>query len=209
MAADVAGVQPSVLDGLGRRLGLVVVAGHQVRAARENLAVGGDAQLDTGDCLADRSGAGRRRRIDGEDRCGLREAVALDDRQAQAVKELGHGDAERRASRHQVAKTAADAVADFREHQAVGERRLQREERRRTPPREQRTAARHADVDGPAEDRALRRRSGLPRLRDPGVHLLVDARHAGEHRRLHHGHVAADGLSQLNGRRSTVTPRSR
>ena len=44
--ADVAGVEPAVrVDRLARRVGLVVVALHDVRAAREDLAVGRDHDL--------------------------------------------------------------------------------------------------------------------------------------------------------------------
>ena len=54
-AADVAGVQPAVLERLRRRLGRAVVALGDVVAADEDLAVLGDPHLDAGDRLADRS----------------------------------------------------------------------------------------------------------------------------------------------------------
>ena len=44
-SADIAGVQPSVDDRLGRQVGPVPVAGHHLRAADENLPIGRDANL--------------------------------------------------------------------------------------------------------------------------------------------------------------------
>ncbi len=52
--ADVAGVKPAVgVDHFRRRLGLLPVALHQVRPAREDFAVVRDAQLDAGQRDAD------------------------------------------------------------------------------------------------------------------------------------------------------------
>ena len=53
--ADVAGVEPAVLERARGFLGGVEVAGRDVLAADEDLAVGGDLHLDAGDRLADRS----------------------------------------------------------------------------------------------------------------------------------------------------------
>ena len=61
--ADVAGVEPAVLERRARLLGRVVIAGRDVLAAHEDLAVVGDAHLDAGDRLADR--AARRDGADG------------------------------------------------------------------------------------------------------------------------------------------------
>ena len=49
IGADVAGVQPAVgVDQVGGRLGPAVVAGGHDRAAGQDLAVVGDAELDAG-----------------------------------------------------------------------------------------------------------------------------------------------------------------
>ena len=56
-AAQVAGVQPAVANRLGRVLGQVPIADHDVRPAGEDLAVVGDLHLDAGDRLADRAQA--------------------------------------------------------------------------------------------------------------------------------------------------------
>ena len=52
--AEVAGVEPAVANRFGRRLGLLPVTLHDVRAAREDLAVGRDLHLDAGQRRADR-----------------------------------------------------------------------------------------------------------------------------------------------------------
>ena len=59
--------------------GGVEVAGRDVLAAHEDLAVGGDLHLDAGDRLADRSLLGAERMIQGDDRRGFGQAVALND----------------------------------------------------------------------------------------------------------------------------------
>ena len=50
--ADVAGVDPAVLQRLGGRLGVLVVAEHVARALDQDLAVVGDLQLDARERLA-------------------------------------------------------------------------------------------------------------------------------------------------------------
>ena len=55
-APDVAGVEPAVLvEHLGGRLGVVVVAAHDARAPDEDLAVLGDAHLGARHRPADRA----------------------------------------------------------------------------------------------------------------------------------------------------------
>src|SRR4029079_18312067 len=53
--ADVAGVEPAVLEDGGGLVRLVVVAQHHVRAARQDLAVLGNPYFDVGNRLADRA----------------------------------------------------------------------------------------------------------------------------------------------------------
>ena len=62
--ADVAGVEPAVLERLGGGLGGAVVARRDVLAAHEDLSVGRDAHLDAGDGFPDRSLAGAERMIE-------------------------------------------------------------------------------------------------------------------------------------------------
>ena len=76
--ADVAGVEPAVLERARGVLVRVEVAGRDVLAAHEDLAVGGDLHLDAGDRLADRSLLRAERMIQRDDRRRLGQAVALD-----------------------------------------------------------------------------------------------------------------------------------
>src|SRR4030095_6158905 len=94
---DVAGVEPAfavehaVSRALGFRLWALVgdvVAGGDVFAADENLAVVGDAYLDALNRRADRALARLERVIERDDRRGLGESVALDDREAKPAPEL-------------------------------------------------------------------------------------------------------------------------
>ena len=101
---DIAGVEPSVrVDGLGRRLGVVEVALHEVVAAHEHLAgltgahrpavVVDDAHLDAGDGPSDRLGDGVGVVVvaaHGGDAGGLGEPVAGDDRLERQL--LAHAD---------------------------------------------------------------------------------------------------------------------
>ena len=76
--ADVAGVEPPVLErARGFRSG-PEVSGRDVVAANEDLAVRRDLHLDAGDGLSDRSALGAERMVERDDRRGLGEAVALD-----------------------------------------------------------------------------------------------------------------------------------
>ena len=110
--ADVAGVEPAVrVDRLGGRLGLVVVALHDVRAARQDLAVLGDLHLDARHRPPDRAEAPAAAAVDADDRRGLRQAVALVDLHAGADEELRELARERRAARDREAEVASRARA--------------------------------------------------------------------------------------------------
>ena len=94
--------QPSASMACARGLGVVPVALHDVRSAREDLAVLGDLHLDAGNDRADRADAALVRRVDGDDRRGLGEAVALVDLEPGADEErrqLGARAARRRRGR--------------------------------------------------------------------------------------------------------------
>src|SRR5262249_34656375 len=78
--ADVAGVEPAVLErARGLLLGAEVAFGD-VLAAHEDLAVVGDLDLHAGDCLADRAAPGAERLVQRDDRCGFRQAIPLNHR---------------------------------------------------------------------------------------------------------------------------------
>ena len=87
-APEVAGVEPSVDEGLARRVGVLVVAAEDVVAAKEDLAVLGDLHLNALESLADRSEAVALTRVDDRRGRGLGHAVSLEDRDAAGVEEL-------------------------------------------------------------------------------------------------------------------------
>ena len=101
------GVEPPLaVDRLGRGLGLVEVALHDVRAAGQDLAVVGDPHLDAPQRPADRAEPPAARPVDADDRRGLRQPVALVDLDAGADEELGEVARERRAARDREAEAA-------------------------------------------------------------------------------------------------------
>ena len=124
--ADVAGVEPPLgVDHLRGLLLLVPVALHDVGPLGEDLAVVGDLDL--------RRPAMARptvpsltcsRAVDGDHRRGLREAVALVDRDAGAPEELGDVARQRRAAGDGEVEASAEPRLDLREHQLVGEAEL-------------------------------------------------------------------------------------
>ena len=80
--ADVAGGEPPVVDVRCRRplrWRPSPVAAHDVRAADEDLAVVGEADLDAREGLADRAAAGRVQGAAADDPAGLRAAVPFED----------------------------------------------------------------------------------------------------------------------------------
>ncbi len=132
--AHVARVQPSVAHGLGRRLGIFPVAGHDVLAADDDLALLAarqfapllveDLQLQGLEDLARRAeavpvAAGRVGRDDGR---GLREAVALEHGDADGVVEALQLGVEQCAAAHEEAQRAAEGLPDFAEEHQVEER---------------------------------------------------------------------------------------
>ena len=107
--ADVAGVQPAVLDRRGGCRLVVPVAGHHQLAAHQDLAVLGDADLDVGERRADRVELGAVGAVARDDRRRLGLAVAL--QQAHAERREEHGDlvVERRAAGDERLEPAAEA----------------------------------------------------------------------------------------------------
>ena len=97
--AQVAGVQPAVADGLGRRRRVVPVALHDVRPARQHLAVGGDLHLDAGQRPAHRVELVRVLAVERDDRRAFGQPVALQQQQAGFVIRLGDGQRQRRSAR--------------------------------------------------------------------------------------------------------------
>ena len=134
---DVARVEPAVgVEHLGRRGGILVVAAEDRVAADQELAVLGDSELEAGQRGADRPEAPALGRVRRRGRRALAEAVALEDPDPDRVEELGDLLAERRAARDRRPQAPAEAVADLREDEPVGDAglQLQRCRRRAGPP---------------------------------------------------------------------------
>src|SRR5262249_23629431 len=127
--AHVAGPEAAVLheDRL-RLLRTVVIALHDVRALHDDLTVlrvardrAIDLDRDVWDRLPDAAQLAVPGVVRGGDGAGLRQAVALVDRDAERVDERRDVGAERRAAPDGVLEPAAEALADRREDQAIGE----------------------------------------------------------------------------------------
>ena len=90
--ADVAGVQPTVDQGRCGRLGVLIVALHDVGPADQDLTVVGDLDLDVANDLTDGAEAGLSRLVDGDDGRGLGEAVGFVDSEARRRRRTRRGD---------------------------------------------------------------------------------------------------------------------
>ena len=90
-AAHVAGLEPAIVgEGFFRGRGILVVAAEDARAAREDLAVLGELELDRREHLSDGVEAKRIGAIERERGRRLGEAVPLDDERSRFPEELLH-----------------------------------------------------------------------------------------------------------------------
>ena len=115
--ADVAGVEPAVLEAPSpaRRLvgaGGLVVAGRDVVAADEDLAVGRDLHLHAADRRADRALRRAQRMVERDDRRRLGEAVALHDEEAELAPERFELRIERRGAADDAPELPAEQPMD-------------------------------------------------------------------------------------------------
>ena len=147
--------QPSTMTARGLVRPLEVPA-HDVRPARQDFAVVGDADLDVRQRRPDRAEPNRSERHHRQHRRRLRQPVALENRQADAEEERGDVAVERRAAGHREPQPAADAVADLREHErSASARRPAPASRDSGWPAASRSPRRAATASGPLEDLAL------------------------------------------------------
>ena len=185
---DVAGLQPAVLERLGGLLRLPVVPAHHVGPARQDLPVGGNAQLAPRDRLPHRAEAEVPGSVARQHRRRLGQAVTLADQQARPEEELFDLRRERGPPGREEVLRPADDVADLAQDEAVGEAMPGGQPRRHGAAFLPRVAHLAPDANGPLEQPPLgpRRLAQLvPRGR---VHLLVqprDAHHAGRPDFLH------------------------
>ena len=211
-ARDVAGVEPPAFERLCRRLRVVPVAHHHVRAAREEFAVLRDADLDVRDDLAHRAGHVVIQRVGCDHRARLGHAIALDQRQAEADEDPRNVGRQRRTA----GPGRAQPPAQFGEH-LVGDQFFKdrpKEERRLPRPAallvfETRVSDLHRAVEelalafrGFVQLRLYRRPDALvdarDRMEDGGPHTLQVLAQQRDRARIgglepdHHPHVIAD-----------------
>ena len=180
--ADVTAVEPAVVvDGLGRRIRVVVVAAEDDAALDQHLAVVGDLDGGAWHGSTDAADADRVRPVQRAARGGLGQSVALEDRHADAAEEVPEPGAQRRAAGDRVLHPAAEQLAKLAVDQPVEQPVLE--------PQGEPGAALvlglavgDRDVGGAVEDLALAVRLRLGR--GGVVDLLEDARHGQHERRL-------------------------
>ena len=127
---DIARVKPAVrVDGLSRGLGLVQVALHDVRPAREDLAVGRDLRLDAGEDLSHGSETPSGGTVQGDHGARLRQSVPFVDLHAHSPEEFGKVLGERRAAGDRVLETTAQRRSDLSVDEALEGEVLHRQER--------------------------------------------------------------------------------
>src|SRR5205085_3445667 len=188
--AHVAGLEPAVGgEGRGRLLRLVVVAEHDVRAARLYLAVGRCTDFDVAyrpPHGADAVVFGAVGRDDGR---SLRQPVALHDGQPRAVEDEAEFFGQSRAAGGEDAYATAHALAPLREDEARGEPLLRREERRHAPFPDDVERPTLRDAYRPHQHRRLKA-AALGRLvLDALVDFLVEARHGDDDCRVNLAHI--------------------
>src|SRR5262245_4280679 len=82
--ALIAGVEPAIAQYFGGFFGAVPVTGKNIRTADDDFVVFGEMHLDAGDSTADVAGLHREARVvEGAKRGGFREAVSLQDGNAE------------------------------------------------------------------------------------------------------------------------------
>src|SRR5438477_726517 len=178
---DVARLQPAIHQRLAGCLHILEVAAEHVVAFHQDLAVGRDSDLDPGQGPADSAEAGLARAVEAGRRGGLGQPVALEDLDAQAIKEpenvWRHGG---RAADADLDLVEAEPLADFAEDQPVGQ----------TPLPLHPGRGRLAMLVGRGSQRAHHQRPiaddapGTPDLvhfgANPGKHLFPEPWHRGE-----------------------------
>src|SRR5665647_564205 len=181
--ADVAGLEPAVLEGLAGLLLLLVIALHDVRPLGQDLAVRGDLDLDAGDRRPNGPELHLVEGVAGQDGRRLRHAVALEDGQADGVEELGHVGRQRSAAGDKEMGPAARLLDDLAVDELGRDLFLQPEPPWDGPVADLAGAVFLADPDGPEEDLPLERRLGQDVVHDLGVDLVEEPGDADHDRR--------------------------
>src|SRR5439155_8621620 len=147
----------------------------------------GQRRADAAEPEAGRAVYGRRSRA-------LGEAVALEDEDVQRVEELDDLLRQRRTARDADPDAAAQAVLDLLVDESIGQPVLEREPTRQRLRILAQPARLTTHAERPVDEPALDARRLGELGRDPRVDLLVDARHAREHRRSYRRQRFRDGV---------------
>ena len=100
--ADIAGVQKAVtVASVVRNTGVTVVAGRHVVTPQQHFAIRRDANLHASDRFPHAAFAGMERMVQGGDRCGFGEAIALDYNEAELSPEFFQRSVERGRTHHE------------------------------------------------------------------------------------------------------------
>ena len=170
----------------------VPVAGEDLAAAEQQLAVLGDPHLGAGEGLADGADLQRVGAVDGERGGGLGEPVALEHGQPDAAVEVAEPVAERGAAGHGVRAAAAERGAQPPVDQPGEDARAGRGRASGTLPAVERPGVGDRGLGGAVEDAAAALGGGA--LGGGVEHLLEDPGHGEHERRLELGEVGEQVL---------------
>ena len=191
--------QPSASMRLRRRLRLVEVAAHDVGPAGQDLPVRRDLDLDPGNRPADRAEPMVLEGVHRDDRRGLGEPVALEDRQPGRVEEPGDLGGERRAAGDEEPDPPAGPALSLANTSRSATARLSREAGRHRLPLD--ASARPTARPPACAQKKIRFRSGdagAHAVQHPGVDLLVQPGHRGHERGGRIASMSAGTVSTLS-----------
>src|SRR5439155_23919477 len=140
---------------------------RDVRAARQDLAVVGDLELDPRQRLPDRAELEAPGPVEGQRRARLGEPVALEQQDAGGVEELGDVAREWGPARHRPLEPSAERRVELREDELVGHLALELEAPGHRLAALLMTAHVTSDRDRPVEDILLRGRARRPAGEEP------------------------------------------
>src|SRR6516225_4959450 len=99
--SEIARVQPASHDCLRSSCWFAVIAGHDVCAAHQNLAVGGNLDVNAGQRLPNRAAAGMERMVECDNGRSLSQPIALHDEKTEAGPEVFRLPIESRSADHE------------------------------------------------------------------------------------------------------------
>ena len=188
-------MEPTVrIDRLTRRVGLVVIPFHDVRAAGEYLPVQSNLYLDPVDRLADGADAEIPGSVHRDHRRCLGESVSFEDDEAGCVEELVDLGRERRTAGYEVAQASTSARLELGENQLLRDRILLCQQAGRLSAGELLVRPSLGDAARPEENLLLQESSSESCLENARVHLLVETRHRQHNRRFHFLQIYRNGV---------------